>query len=94
MDYLVRKYGAIVAPSFVAIENAYERFEDEYREDGSAFRLEQSFWTVSSPGEYNSQYALSVGMYDNTYSANDMMKVMKAYTEDADFEAFKEFTEK
>ena len=33
-------------------------------------------------------------MYDNTYSANDMMKVMKAYTADADFEAFKEFTEK
>ena len=94
MDYLVGKYGAIVAPSFVAIENAYEGFADEYRQDGSAFRLEQSFWKASSPEEYNSQYALSVGMYDNTYSANDMMKVMKAYTADADFEAFKEFTEK
>ena len=94
MDYLVGKYGAIVAPSFVAIENAYEGFENEYRENGSAFRLEQSFWMASSPEEYNSQYALSVGMYDNTYSANDMMKVMRAYTEDADFEAFKEFTEK
>ena len=94
MDYLVGKYGAIVAPAFVAIENAYEGFGDEYRENGSAFRLEQSFWIASSPEEYNRQYALSVGMYDNTYSANDMMKVMKAYTADADFEAFKEFTEK
>lgn len=94
MDYLVGKYGAIVAPSFVAIENAYEGFAEEYRQDGSAFRLEQSFWKASSPEEYNQQYALSVGMYDNTYSADDMMKVMKAYTPDADFEAFKEFTEK
>lgn len=94
MDYLVGKYGAIVAPSFVAIENAYEGYAEEYRENGSAFRLEQSFWMASSPEEYNRQYALSVGMYDNTYSADDMMKVMKAYTADADFEAFKEFTEK
>ena len=94
LDYLVGKYGAIVAPSFVAIENAYEGFADEYREDGSAFRLEQSFWKASTPEEYNRQYALSIGMYYNTYSASDMMKVMKAYTPDADFKAFKEFTEK
>ena len=94
MDYLVGKYGAIVAPAFVAIENAYEGFAEEYRQDGSAFRLEQSFWTASSPEEYNRQYALSVGMYDNTYSVDDMMKVMKAYTADADFKAFQEFTEK
>lgn len=94
MDYLVGKYGAIVAPSFVAMENAYEGFADEYRQDGCAFRLEQSFWKASTPEEYNRQYALSVGMYDNTYSADDMMKVMKAYTADADFEAFESFTEK
>ena len=94
MDYLVGKYGAIVAPSFVAMENACEGFADEYRQDGCAFRLEQSFWKASTPEEYNRQYALSVGMYDNTYSADDMMKVMKAYTADADFEAFKTFTEK
>ncbi len=39
IDYLVGKYGAIVAPSFVAMKNALEGFAEDYREDGSAFRL-------------------------------------------------------
>ena len=94
LDYLVGKYGAIVAPAFVAMENAYEGYAEDYRENGSAFQLQQSFWTAISPKEFDSQYALSIGMYDNTYSAQSMMKVMKAYEPSADFDSFKAFTEK
>lgn len=94
LDYLVGKYGAIVAPSFAAMMNAYDGYAEDYRENGCAFQLDQSFWTASSAEEFNKQYALSIGMYDNTYSAVDMMEVMEAYTPDADFEAFKKFVEK
>ena len=94
IDYLVGKYGAIVAPSFVAMKNALEGFAEDYREDGSAFRLQQSFWTADSVDEFNKQYVLSIGMYDNTYSVQSMMKVMKAYEPSADFDSFKAFTEK
>ncbi|MCI7225745.1 MAG: hypothetical protein MR499_00780, partial [Lachnospiraceae bacterium] len=72
----------------------YEGYAGDYRENGSAFQLQQSFWTATSPKEFDSQYALSIGMYDNTYSAQSMMKVMKAYEPSADFDSFKVFTEK
>lgn len=94
IDYLVGKYGAIVAPSFVAMKNALEGFAEDYREDGSAFRLQQSFWTADSVDEFNKQYALSIGMYDNTYSVEDMMGVLKSYTPETNFEEFQKFTEK
>ena len=94
IDYLVGKYGAIVAPSFVAMKNALEGFAEDYREDGSAFRLQQSFWTADSVDEFNKQYALSIGMYDNTYSVEDMMEVLKSYTPETNFEKFRKFTEK
>lgn len=94
LDYLAGKYGAIVAPAFVAMMNAYDGFAEDYRENGCAFQLNQSFWTASSTKDFNKQYALSIGMYDNTYSAVDMMEVMEAYTPDTDFEAFRKFTEK
>ena len=94
IDYLVGKYGAIVAPSFVAMKNALEGFAEDYREDGSAFRLQQSFWTADSLDEFNKQYALSIGMYDNTYSVEDMMEVLKSYTPETNFEKFRKFTEK
>lgn len=94
LDYLVGKYGAIVAPSFVAMMNAYDGYAEDYREEGYAFQLDQSFWTAFSSEDFNKQYALSIGMYDNTYSAVDMMEVMEAYTPNADFETFKKFVEK
>ena len=55
------------------MKNALEGFAEDYREDGSAFRLQQSFWTADSVDEFNKQYVLSIGMYDNTYSVEDMI---------------------
>ncbi|MCD7819449.1 MAG: hypothetical protein LUH07_10430 [Lachnospiraceae bacterium] len=94
LNCLVGKYGAVVAPAFVAMSNAYAGYVDAFREDGSAFWLHQSFWYAGDTEEFNEQYALSIGISENTYSAADMMQVMKAFNEEADFEAFKEFTEK
>ncbi|MDO5540107.1 MAG: hypothetical protein Q4F83_08515 [Eubacteriales bacterium] len=94
LDYLVGKYGAIIAPAFVSICNAYAGYAEDFREDGHAFRLNQNFWTATNPDEFNRQYALSVGMYENTYDAADMMGVMKAFNPDATFDLFKEFAER
>lgn len=63
------------------MENALAGFSEDYRDDGNAFQLNQSFWVADSEESFNKQYALSVGMYDNTYSVEDMMKVMKFYTQ-------------
>ena len=71
-----------------------EKAGDLLHEDGSAFRLQQSFWTADSVDEFNKQYVLSIGMYDNTYSVEDMMGVLKSYTPETNFEEFQKFTEK
>lgn len=94
LDYLVGKYGAIVAPAFASICNAYAGYAENFREDGHAFRLEQRFWTASSKEEFNEQYGLSIGIYENTYSANDIMQVLKEFNPNADFASFKEFAER
>ncbi|MCD8336460.1 MAG: hypothetical protein LUD18_04145 [Lachnospiraceae bacterium] len=95
LNCLVGKYGAIVGPSFVAMCNAYAGYADKFREeDGSAFRLYQTYWYAASTEEFNELYAQSISAYENTYSATDMLQVLKLYNADADYEAFAEFTEK
>ncbi|MCD8014789.1 MAG: hypothetical protein LUG99_16770 [Lachnospiraceae bacterium] len=93
LNCLVGKYGAIVGPSFVAMCNAYAGYAEDFREDGSAFRLYQTYWYAADTDEFNELYAQSISTYENTYSATDMMQVLKLYNEDADFAAFKEFAE-
>lgn len=94
LDYLVGRYGACVAPAFAAICNAYSGNAEEFRDNGEAFRLEQTFWTASGVEEFNDQYALSTGLFENTYSATDIMSVLKEFNPEADFAAFREFAER
>lgn len=94
LDYLAGRYGASVAPAFAAICNAYAGYAEDFREDGHAFHLHQKLWTATSTEEFNKLYELSVGMYENTYSASDIMKVLKAFHPEVTFEDFKEFAER
>lgn len=94
MDYLVGRYGACVAPAFAAMCNAYAGYAEDFRDNGEAFQLSQNFWTAANTDEFNKLYALSVGMYDNTYSAADIMQVLKAFNPDAVFEDYKAFAER
>ncbi|MCC8106872.1 MAG: hypothetical protein LIO99_12880 [Clostridiales bacterium] len=95
LNCLVGKYGAIVGPSFVAMCNAYAGYADDFRdEDGCAFRLYQTYWYAADTEEFNELYAQSISTYENTYSATDMMQVLKLYNADADYAAFQEFAEK
>ncbi len=94
VNCIVGKYGAMVAPAFVAMSNAYAGYAEDFKEDGSAFNLHQKLWYAPDTESFNEKYALSIGITKNTYSAIDMMNVMKQFNEDTDFEAFREFTEK
>ncbi|MCD7955033.1 MAG: hypothetical protein LUG93_04610 [Lachnospiraceae bacterium] len=94
LNLLVGKYGAVIAPAFAAIYNACSGYAEEFRDDGSAFRLYQSYWYAQSTEEFDELYALSIGMYENVYSAADMLQVLKAYNPEADFQVFAAFTQK
>ncbi len=94
LNLLVGKYGAVVAPAFAAMYNACSGYAEDFRDDGNAFRLYQSYWYVSDTEEFNELYALSIGMYENVYSAADMIQVLKAYSPETDFEQFREFAQK
>ncbi|MCD7737031.1 MAG: hypothetical protein LUI07_08755 [Lachnospiraceae bacterium] len=94
LNCLVGKYGAVVAPAFVAMSNAYAGYAEDFRDEGSAFWLHQTYWYAADTEEFNEQYALSIGISENTYSAADMMQVMKLFNNEADFDAYREFTEK
>lgn len=94
MDYLVGKYGACGAAAFVAICNAYSGHAEEFRDNGAAFALTQNFWTATNVDEFNELYALSVGTYENAYSATDILHVLKDFNPDAAYADFVTFTEK
>ncbi len=94
VNCIVGKYGASIAPAFVAMCNAYGGYMEDFRDNGSAFKLHQSLWYAPDTEAFNEQYALSIGITENTYSAVDMMQVMKAFNADADFVSFCAFAEK
>lgn len=94
LDYLVGKYGSMLAPAFTAMCNAYSGNLEDFREDGHAFQIYQSYWVASSKEEFNKLYAETTNMYENTYSATDIMQVLKEFNPNADFASFKAFAER
>ena len=94
LDYLVGKYGSMLAPAFTAMCNAYSGNAEDFREDGHAFQLYQNYWVASSKEEFNELYAETTNIYENTYSATDIMQVLKEFNPDADFASFKAFAER
>ena len=94
LDYLVGKYGSMLAPAFTAMCNAYSGNAEDFREDGHAFQIYQNYWVASSKEEFNKLYAETTNIYENTYSATDIMQVLKTFNPDADFASFKAFAER
>ena len=93
LNYVKGKYGSMVAPAFVAMFNALEGDIDVVKPDGKAFRIYQTYWTAASEAEYAELYGYTQSVYENAYSSNDLMQLIKAYNEDATFEEFVELTE-
>ncbi len=93
LNYVEGKYASMVAPAFVAVFNAIKGDIDVVKPEGVAFRLYQSYWTATSEAEYVELYGYTQSIYENAYSSWDLMQVIKAYNEDADYESFRLLTE-
>ena len=93
LNYVKGKYGSMVAPAFVAMFNALSGDVDVVKPDGEAFRIYQTYWTAASEEEYAELYGYTQSVYENAYSSNDLMQLIKAYNEDASFDEFVELTE-
>ena len=93
IDYVRGKYASMAGPAFAMIYNAITGTPDAVEEDGEAVRLYQNLWTAKSEEEYIELYGYATGIYENAYSCDDLMQIIKQFNEAADPQSFKELTE-
>lgn len=93
IDYVEGKYGSMAGPAFAMMYNAISGHPEANSEDGKAVQLYMGFWTAQSWDEYYELYGYTTGIYENAYSCDDLMQVIRVYNEDATPEALKALTE-
>ena len=93
IDYVRGKYASMAGPAFAMIYNAITGNPDAVEENGEAVRLYQNLWTAKSEDEYIELYGYATGIYENAYSCDDLMQVIRQFNEDATPQSFKELTE-
>lgn len=93
IDYVRGKYASMAGPAFAMIYNAITGTPDTVKENNEAVRLYQNLWTAKSEEEYIELYGYATGIYENAYSCDDLMQVIKQFNEAADPQSFKELTE-
>ena len=93
IDYVRGKYASMAGPAFAMIYNAITGNTDAVEENGEAVRLYQNLWTAKSEEEYIELYGYATGIYENAYSCDDLMQVIRQFNEDANPQSFKELTE-
>lgn len=93
IDYVRGKYASMAGPAFAMIYNAITGASDAVKENGEAVRLYQDLWTAKSEKEYIELYGYATGIYENAYSCDDLMQVIRQFNETADAQSFKELTE-
>ena len=93
IDYVRGKYASMAGPAFAMIYNAITGNPDAVEEDGEAVRLYQNLWTAKTEDEYIELYGYATGIYENAYSCDDLMQVIRQFNEDANPQSFRELTE-
>lgn len=93
IDYVNGKFASMAGPSFAMLYNAITGYPEANSADGTAIRLYQELWTATSREEYIELYGYTTGIYENAYSCEDLMQVIKVFNEDTTAEAMKELTE-
>lgn len=93
IDYVEGKYASMAGPAFAILYNAITGYPETNTPDGNAVRLYQGFWRADSRESFIELYGYTTGIYENAYSCDDLMQVIRAYHEDASPEALKELTE-
>ncbi len=84
LDYLVGKYSSSVGPAFALMLNALTGYAGDFRDEGKAVKVAQSFWTSETADDYSTKYALSQSETMNAYNFGDLSAVCKAFNKDAD----------
>jgi hypothetical protein len=93
INYVAGKYASMVGPSFAMMYNAISGYPEANTPDGKAVRLYQGFWKAAGKEEFIELYGYTTGIYENAYSCSDLMKVMKAFNNEATPEMLRELTE-
>lgn len=93
IDYVRGKYASMAGPAFAMIYNAITGNTDAVEENGEAVRLYQNLWTAKSEEEYIELYGYATGIYENAYSCDDLMQVIRQFNENVNPQSFKELTE-
>lgn len=93
IDYLAGKYASMAGPAFAVMCNALDGSAELLRPSGRAFRLYQGFWTAEGAEEYAELYGFTTGIYENACSCDDLMRVIRRFHADADFEALRALAE-
>ena len=93
IDYVRGKYASMAGPAFAMIYNAITGNPDAVEEDGEAVRLYQNLWTAKTEDEYIELYSYATGIYENAYSCDDLMQIIKQFNEDTTPQSFQALTE-
>lgn len=93
IDYVQGKYASMAGPAFALLYNAVTGHPETNTPDGSAVRLYQGFWTADSRESYIELYGYTSGIYENAYSCEDLMQIIKVFNDEASPEAVKALTE-
>lgn len=89
IDYVEGKYASMGGPAFAMLYNAISGYPETNTPDGNAVRLYQSLWAARGRSEFIELYGYTSGIYENAYSCEDLMQVIRVFNE----EALKELTE-
>lgn len=92
IDYVEGKYASMAGPAFAMMYNAVSGHPEANSENGGAVRLYQGFWAAESREEYIELYGYTTGIYENAYSCEDLMQVIKVFSDDASPEKLRELT--
>lgn len=92
IDYVEGKYASMAGPAFAMMYNAITGHQEANSEDGGAIRLYQGFWVAKNREEYIELYGYTTGIYENAYSCENLMQVIRIFSEEASPEALKELT--
>lgn len=93
LNYISGKYASMVGPAMAAVYNAVTGYPEAVRPADGPFRLTQGFWTASSEEEYELLYGYTQGVYENAYSCDELMEVIKVFNPDTTSEDFARLTE-
>ena len=83
LDYIAGKYSSVIGPAFALMYNACTGYADEFRQDGKAIHLSQSYWLSDNLNDFVDKYTLATSLEMNAYNYEDLGQVCKVYNESA-----------